>query len=50
MLNPILIDSSFLYELNNPKTALRRELAQFAQTEKRQRIVPDVVLLTIRAN
>jgi predicted nucleic acid-binding protein len=44
MLNPILIDSSFLYELNNPKTALRRELAQFAQTEKRPRIVPDVVL------
>jgi predicted nucleic acid-binding protein len=44
MQTPILIDSSFLYELNNPKTAFRREIMQFARMEKRPRIVPDVVL------
>jgi predicted nucleic acid-binding protein len=44
MINPVLIDSSFLYELNNPKTARRAKLTEFAQSEKRVRIVPDVVL------
>ncbi|MBX3084396.1 MAG: PIN domain-containing protein [Anaerolineae bacterium] len=44
MLNPILIDSSFLYELHNPKTFFRTQVAQFVQVEKRPRIVPDVVL------
>jgi uncharacterized protein len=47
MQTPILIDSSFLYELNNPKTAFGREIRQFAQMEKRPRLVPDVVLTEV---
>jgi predicted nucleic acid-binding protein len=44
MPSSVLIDSSFLYELNNPKTAWRSHLAQFTRDEKRVCIVPDVVL------
>ena len=44
MIKPVLIDSSFLFELNNPKTHLRSQLALFAETEQRVKLVPDVVL------
>jgi uncharacterized protein len=44
MINQVLIDSSFLYELNNPRTSRRTEVAEFARAEKRVRLVPEVVL------
>jgi predicted nucleic acid-binding protein len=44
MIQPVLIDSSFFYEFNNPKTTRRADVLEFAQSEKRSWIVPDVVL------